>query len=95
MIIKPIESVMYGTVTFQNPEDKKTPYVVEVRIEPDQDELIVQSPLFNRIKNHKNYRVQFDLFETESRDKRLNKHVDKVKFLLPAAITSQMGIELL
>ena len=94
-ISKSIGTTMYGTVTFQNPSDKKNSFVVDVVINPGGEEVLVQSPIFNRIKNDKNYRVEFELYESESREKRVNRHVDKVNFSLPAPLAMQMGIELL
>lgn len=94
-VLGTFETVMYGTVIFQNPGDKKNPYSVNLSIEPGQKEVLVQSPTFARIANKKNYKVQFDLFHTADRNERLNSHVDKVNFSIPVELAAQMGIELL
>jgi len=90
-----IDSVMYGTVIFQNPSDKKNPFIVDVVVNPGDESIVVQSPVFNGIKNNKNYRVEFKLYEAEAKEKSINRHVDKVNFSLPESIAMQMGINLL
>jgi len=94
-LIQPLSDAMFGTVIFQNPADKKSPFVVEIVINPGDETVSVQSPVFNGIKNKKNYKVEFELYESEAREKRVNRHVDKVNFSLPSPLAIQMGIELL
>ena len=90
-----LASPLYATVTFENPENRKSPFVLDLTVEPGQSEILARSPGIKRIKNGKNYKVQVLLYSDESRTERIGKHVQKVSFSLPPGMEAAFGIELL
>lgn len=88
-------SPLYATVSFENPESRKSPFILELTLEAGQSKLLAQSPGIRRIKNGKNYKVEVLLFSDQSRTARVGKHVQKVSFSLPPGMEGAFGIELL
>ena len=92
---EPMASPLYATISFENPENRKSPYVLDLTVEPGQARILAQSPGISRIKNGKTYKVEVLLFSDQSRTERIGKHVQKVSFALPPGMESAFGIELL
>lgn len=85
---------VFAVVEFQNPSDRKAPFLVRADLTSG-DELAVESKPFKAIKNNKNYRVVLKLYADAERTDRIGVHKSKVRFSLPPPLAAQVGIELL
>lgn len=86
---------LYATIAFENPENRGSPFLLELTVEPGQSQLLAQSPTFTRIKNGKTYKVEVLLYSDQSRTNRVGKHTQRIVFSLPPGTESGFGIELL
>lgn len=92
---KSVESPLYAVISFENPTNKKAPFIVESTLQPDQKELLVDSPPILRIKNGATYEVKILIYSDESHTKQIGKHKQKILFSMPADAARSFGIELI
>jgi hypothetical protein len=90
-----LASPLYATILFDNPEDRRSPFVVEVTAEPGQSQILAKSPGIKRIKSGTSYAVRVQLYSDPARTQRVGKHVQKVLFGIPAEAMAAFGIEAL
>ncbi len=92
---KELTAPLYATISFENPSDQKSPFVIQATLQPDQHELKVASPSIPRIKNGTTYEVEILLFSDEARTKRVGKHDQGVLFNMPPDAVRAFGVELI
>lgn len=91
---KKVRKPLHAVVTFENPADPESPFVVEETIARGQRELRPGSPRFTEAHNGRIYQVRVDLYEDASKEKRLGSHVQGVLFSVPEALAPRLGVTL-
>ena len=90
-----LPGTVYAQIVFENPQDRKAPFIVDVVIEAGEDLISAESPAIKRIKNGKRYRVEVVLYSDEAHDEEIGRHVQKIEFSLPEGMEEMFGVELL
>ena len=93
-IIKPLESKLFVTLEFENPEPGGKPTIVEKQIEPTDAELSLRSPALSGIANHRNYTVVLRAYTDELRTNLVVTHTQEVQFSVPPALVQRLNLNL-
>ncbi len=92
-IKKTLQSPLYASILFQNPENSKAPFVENRVLQPGHQGFSVESPVFKRIKNNHTYTVEVILYSDKDRKNSISTHSQQVFFSLSEKIAPKLGIE--
>jgi len=98
---KPMYAMTYSTikqlpegtllkVSFENPEDPNAPFLSEVT--PKGEKILIRSKAMDTIRNRTNYKVVVELIQS---GEIISTHIQYVRFDMPDAVLSQMGVNTL
>ncbi len=79
--------------SFENPREKSPDIVETQKLVINGNEILVQSPYLECIRNRKKYKVVIDIYGDESESWKISTHTQKVEFNVPDNLLQQLGIE--